>query len=388
MLDLYPYLMLMNLYRITASNNPLLSVSADDRGNSTNNSSSITELDFASCGLTRVPSVLKYLPKLDHLDLSNNSIRGNIPDWIWRNMSSLHLHHNLFSTVSQFPAYTFIDDLDLSFNKLGGLVPFPFIGRELDYSNNKFTSIRPLDFLWLVRVAMSINLANNKLSGRIPYMECHQDYNLKMLDLSGNNFSGSVLPYILKGCGALQEVNLRDNQLNGTWPDEMGESCYLGVIDLHGNQIHGRLPRSLGSCNLLEELDIGGNKFVDVFPSWLGNNPVLRLLILRSNNFYGPLSIPDGNNHADVVATGYFSGIQIIDLAENSFSGVLPTELFKAKHTVCCNYWLDFGISKGDRYFYSFPFHYPAAVNVAMKQQYLRNIKFPSDCWDKGPERG
>jgi hypothetical protein len=70
-LDLYPYLMLRNLSAITASNNPLLSVSADDHGDSTNNSSSITELDFASCGLARVPSVIRYLSELDPLDLSN-----------------------------------------------------------------------------------------------------------------------------------------------------------------------------------------------------------------------------------------------------------------------------------------------------------------------------
>ncbi|CAL4900631.1 unnamed protein product [Urochloa decumbens] len=378
-LDLYPYLMLRNLSSITASNNPFLSVSADDRGESTNNTS-ITELYFASCSLARVPSVLKYLPRLYYLDLSNNSIHGNIPNWILRNMSSLHLHHNLFTKVGQFPAYTFIDDLDLSFNKLGGLVPFPFMAWELDYSNNKFSSITPLDFLRMVRVTPSIKLANNKLSGRIPYMECHQDYNLTILDLSGNNFSGSVPPYLLKGCGnALEAVNLRDNNLNGTWPDEMGESCYLVVIDLHGNQIQGRLPRSLASCIFLQELDIGGNKFVDVFPSWLGNNPILRLLILRSNKFYGPLSIPDGKkNH--VVATGYFSGIQIMDLAENSFNGVLPTGLFdafKAMRMVWVDYLLDSGLLERDAYFSGLP--YSASVDVAMKQQYMRNINVPTD---------
>ncbi|XP_066341483.1 receptor-like protein 53 [Miscanthus floridulus] len=330
-LDLYPYLMLRNLSGITASNNPLLSVSADDGGDSTNNSSSITELNFASCGLARVPSVIRYLSELKCLDLSNNSIRGNIPDWIWRNMSFLSRHHNLFTRVSRFPANTIIGALHLTFNKIGGLVPFPFTGTDLHYSNNKFSSIRPLEFLRLVRVAMSINLANNKLSGSIPYMECHQHHVLQILDLSGNNLSGPVPPFLLKGCGnVLGAVNLRDNHLNGTWPDEMGESCHLVVIDLHGNQIQGRLTRSLASSNMLQELDIGGNKFVDVFPSWLGNNPVLRLLILRSNKFYGPLSIPDGKKTNHMVATGYFSGIQIIDLAENSFNGVLPTELFVA----------------------------------------------------------
>jgi hypothetical protein len=175
-LDLYPYLMLRNLSGITVSNNPLLSVSADDRDDSTN-SSIIDTLELASCGLTSVPSVLKYLPKLDYLDLSNNGMHGNIPDWIWRNMSGLHLQHNLFTKVGQLPAYTFIDVLDLSFNKLGGSVPFPSAGGYLYYSNNKFSSIPSLDLIRQFRTFTTIKLANNELRGPIPYTDCQQDDN-------------------------------------------------------------------------------------------------------------------------------------------------------------------------------------------------------------------
>jgi Leucine-rich repeat (LRR) protein len=182
-LDLYPYLMLRNLSGITVSNNPLLSVSADDRDDSTN-SSIIDTLELASCGLTSVPSVLKYLPKLDYLDLSNNGMHGNIPDWIWRNMSGLHLQHNLFTKVGQLPAYTFIDVLDLSFNKLGGSVPFPFSGNWFDYSNNIFSSIPSLDFIRQFRTATKMNLSNNELSSPVPYTECQEYDNIKILDLS------------------------------------------------------------------------------------------------------------------------------------------------------------------------------------------------------------
>ena len=77
------------------------------------------------------------------------------------------------------------------------------------------------------------------------------------------------------------------------------------------------------------------------------------------------------------MATGYVSGIQIIDLAENSFAGVLPAELFDGFKAMQSDYWLQFGIMEGDPYFAGFP--YSASVDVAMKQQYLRNINVTYD---------
>ncbi|KAJ1275043.1 hypothetical protein BS78_05G106500 [Paspalum vaginatum] len=383
-LDLYPYLMLKNFTSFSASYNPMLSVSGDDRDASTN-SSIIGSLYLGSCGLTRLPSVIKYLPKLDTLDLSNNNISGKIPDWIWRNMSRLFLQNNLFTKVGQLPAYTSIYEMNLSFNKLGGPVPFPFEAQNLDYSNNKFSSIPAPDFLHLFRHPHTslINLANNELSGTIPYAECSQDDVLSVLDLSGNNLSGSVPPYLLQGCGnALAVLNLRGNHLGGTWPDEigMGQPCYLTIIDLHGNHIEGRLPRSLASCEFLQALDVGGNKFVDVFPSWLGNLQYLQLLILRSNKFYGQLSIPIEKNHS--AATGYFSDLQIIDLAGNSFNGALPWEIFNAFKSMVWpqNSTDSFFGTLGNQYMSdTLDFPYSSPIEVAMKQRYLTVPKVLKD---------
>jgi Leucine-rich repeat (LRR) protein len=157
----------------------------------------------------------------------------------------------------------------------------------------------------------------------------------------------------------------------------MGESCSLEIVDLHGNRIQGRLPRSLASCKSLLHLDVGRNKFVDVFPSWLGNLPYLWLLILRSNQFYGPLTVPGGNNHS--VANGFFSCLQIIDRAGNNFNGGLPWELFKLFMSMIRPQLHIFGMYSGDNNSYSSHFPYPVTVEVAMKQLYLSVIKIPSD---------
>ncbi|KAL6868151.1 hypothetical protein ACP4OV_014996 [Aristida adscensionis] len=326
--DLNPYLRLTNLDTFSASYNPLLSATADDLSSNTSSYGSINTLELSSCNLTRVPSALRYLPDLQNLDLSSNHIGGKIPDWIWRNMLSWDLSHNQFTTVGQLPANTSIGILDLSFNNLRGPVPFPFAVGDVDYSNNKFTTLPSTGFIRLLKTSATIYLSNNKLTGPLPYVECdREDYEpqVQFLDLSGNKLSGVIPPYLLKGCNGLTVLNLRGNHFNGTWPDKLDASCHLEFINLHGNRIRGRLPRSLSNCKYLQALDVGGNSFVDSFPSWLGHLASLRLIILRSNKFYGNLSVPVDKNHK---TTGYFHSLQIIDLAGNRFVGVLPQELF------------------------------------------------------------
>ncbi|KAM3224298.1 hypothetical protein ACQJBY_057594 [Aegilops geniculata] len=375
-LDLNPFLRLRNLRMISASYNPLLSISEDGNEVDASSNSSIFTLHLAYCNLTRFPLAVRYLPELQYLDLSSNQIHGEIPDWIWRNMSSLNLSHNHFTTVGQPQHYVNIRFIDLSFNMLGGAVPFPFDAYDLDYSNNKFSSIPPRSFLRQFEVTYSVNLANNELSGAIPYSECHKHDPLQILDLSGNNLSGLVPPYLLKGCNDLAVLNLRGNRLNGTWPDDIDESCNLRLIDLHGNHIQGRLPRSLARCQYLLALDIGGNRFMDSFPVWLGQLQELQILVLRYNNFHGPMSIPplvEKNSSAR-----YFASVQIIDLAGNGFSGDLPPYLFKSFRSMVLD---PNGTSEYD-YTVQAPAgrsSYQVVVDVAMKQQYMRVAEVPAD---------
>jgi hypothetical protein len=82
----------------------------------------------------------------------------------------------------------------------------------------------------------------------------------------------------------------------------------------------------LANCIELNGLDVGGNNFMDSFPSWQGNLPHLRVLIRRSNQFYGPVTTVSMDPHSQKKnhsRSVYFSSLQIIDLAENGFTGAL-----------------------------------------------------------------
>ncbi|KAK3164370.1 hypothetical protein QOZ80_1AG0016730 [Eleusine coracana subsp. coracana] len=366
-LDLNPYFRLRNLDILSASDNSLLSATADNNhgfNTSSYNGSIISYLALRGCSLSRMPSALRYLPQLKSLDLSYNRIGGRIPDWIWRVTLVLRLSHNKFTTVGQIPSNTTVTYLDLSFNKLRGAVPFPSVGNMLEF-----------------KVTVHINLANNKLSGPFLYAGCHSNDQLQILALSGNNLNGSIPPHLLKGCTGLAVLNLRGNRLSGTWPDEMDKFCGLTLVDLHGNQFEGPLPRTLVNCTELQFLDVGGNNFVDVFPTWLGNLRDLRILVLRSNKFYGPLSMPLalGRNHT--TTSGYFPSLQVIDLAGNSFTGVIPSELFDSFMSMVRGplHNTRSGYNYSTLYVDSATSTYGVEVEVALKQQYMKMLKVFSD---------
>jgi Leucine-rich repeat (LRR) protein len=107
----------------------------------------------------------------------------------------------------------------------------------------------------------------------------------------------------------------------------------IEVIDLNSYRIQGEIPRSLTSCRVLEVLDIGNNKITDSFPSWFRNMCNLRVLIVRSNQFYGSIRSSTGSDEN----VKHFSGLQIIDLASNNFSGSLNPKWFDRLETMMAN---------------------------------------------------
>nr|XP_016453378.1 PREDICTED: receptor-like protein 12 [Nicotiana tabacum] len=128
-------------------------------------------------------------------------------------------------------------------------------------------------------------IANNKLSGAIPSSICSAT-NLEVLDLSSNSLNGSI-----PSCLAKQS---------------------LTVLNLGGNNIRGNIN--------LKVLNVGSNKISDTFSCWLRRLSYLHVLVLHFNNFNGNIDC-SGVNYT-------WPALQIIDLASNNFSGILPRNLF------------------------------------------------------------
>ncbi|CAL5356835.1 unnamed protein product [Camellia sinensis] len=144
---------------------------------------------------------------------------------------------------------------------------------------------------------------------------------LEHLDLSNNQFHGVIPSCLVNFSENLLVLNLQGNNFSGTIPQTFRQASKLRTLDVSNNKLHGELPRSLANCTNLEILNVGHNSIVDVFPYWLENLPQLKILVLKDNRFHGPIAEPRKRS--------VFTKLHIIDVSHNNFTGTLPSKYFE-----------------------------------------------------------
>ncbi|GLU15170.1 hypothetical protein SLE2022_316860 [Rubroshorea leprosula] len=209
--------------------------------------------------------------------------------------------------------------LNLSYNFLTGIDPFG-LGNvvAIDLRSNLLQGSLPiLSTTWDFMILLFIS--GNNLTSEIPPSYCNLTF-LRILDLANNSLGGKI-PECLGNLSNLTSLDLRMNKFHGRIPNSFANGSQLRTLNLNGNQLEGILPRSLVNCSKLEILDVGNNNLSDTFPHWLGVLQSLKILILRSNQFHGAI-----NNSMPIF---YFPHLRIIDVAQNDFMGLLPSNYFK-----------------------------------------------------------
>ncbi|KAI5325937.1 hypothetical protein L3X38_035011 [Prunus dulcis] len=312
---------LKNLMNIDLSYNSLLSL-YNGTDSSYSSFPQIDSLNLAANKLGTIPYFLRNQSTLSSVDLSENHIRGKIPDWIWSSnpLSTLNLSCNYLVALEAPLFDSTVKTVDLHSNQLQGQIPtFLPNAKYLDYSRNNFSSV-PSNIGDSLTNTLFFSLSSNNLHGLIPASICHAS-NLQILNLSNNSLSG-MIPQCLTAMRDLSVLNLARNNLTGSISNvEVTEDSSLQILEIGGNQLDGKVPKSLAKCTMLEVLNIGNNNITDSFPCLLKNISTLRVLILRSNNFYGGTECLNTN--------GTWSGLQIIDLAHNNFSGEIQGILWR-----------------------------------------------------------
>lgn len=281
----------------------------------------LTMLKLASCNLKTFPALMNQ-SKMTTLDLSDNQITGKIPNWVWNgSLSYLNLSSNFFVELESPISIHSCSVIDIHFNRLKGEIPIPSASAiYVDYSKNYFDSI-PFDIGNNLTFATYFSVSNNSLSGPIPQSICSA-VNLNVLDLSNNIFNGSVPRCLIENITeTLRVLNLGNNLLTGTIMGNFPASCALKTLDFNGNRFEGKVPKSLANCEYLEVLNLRNNRMNDVFPCFLKTSTNLRVLVLRLNKFQGDIRCPGVTNTT-------WPKLQIIDLAQNNFSGKLPADSF------------------------------------------------------------
>ncbi|XP_010534193.1 PREDICTED: receptor protein kinase-like protein ZAR1, partial [Tarenaya hassleriana] len=168
--------------------------------------------------------------------------------------------------------------------------------------------------LGLLLYLRHLNLRSNDLNGSFP-VELFEARRLQSLVLYGNSLSGSI-PNEIGKLNSLQSLDLSRNFLNGSIPESILQCKRLRHFDLSRNALTGALPDGFGhALASLGKLDLSFNQFNGLIPSDLGNLTNLEgTLDLSHNSFSGSIPASLGNLPEKVY----------IDLAYNNLSGPIP----------------------------------------------------------------
>jgi hypothetical protein len=135
---------------------------------------------------------------------------------------------------------------------------------DVDFSCNRFCGQLPPwpSCLYCLR---KLRLNNNLLEGDLAHAFVQQgerELKLEVLHLQSNFLSGSVPDYLAEMCPNLKVVNISKNELTGTVPASFGTLSTLLALDLSDNFIQGPLPPALGglSATLVDFSVVKGHK--------------------------------------------------------------------------------------------------------------------------------
>jgi len=89
--------------------------------------------------------------------------------------------------------------------------------------------------------------------------------------------------------GHVTWLDLKDNQITGSIPSELGNLAYLEELYLWSNLLTGSIPAEFGQLTLLENLNLRNNQLSGPIPAEIGNAVSLKWLSLNNNKLSGPV---------------------------------------------------------------------------------------------------
>ena len=202
---------------------------------------------------------------LEHLDVHDNKIRGELPEFISQ-ISNLHIL-NLRNTTLQgsIPNGIFklsrLQILDLSNNHLVGNISPKFgnFAGMIEISN-EFSSLPDIVTISIELHYLIVIWKKSKRS-----LSTHNLHLYSLLDLSMNKLFGEI-PASLGRLKDLKLLNISHNILSGKVPISLGDLESLESLDLSHNKLSGLIPQSLAKLQELSILDVSNNELTGKIP--------------------------------------------------------------------------------------------------------------------------
>ncbi|KAB5534126.1 hypothetical protein DKX38_017212 [Salix brachista] len=181
---------------------------------------SVTEIRFPSKNLSGSISwkYLKNMSQLHVIDLSGNSLRGQVPAWFWSIKS--------------------LSDVNLSKNRLGGSIGFGINSssssmiKVLNLSTNRFTNLVRLSGFPNLEV---LDISHNDL-GHLPSGFTSLT-KMESLNISSCKISGNIR--VISGLRSLKYLDVSNNTMNGKFPSDFPPLDGLVFLNVSLNNFSG-----------------------------------------------------------------------------------------------------------------------------------------------------
>ncbi|KAG8482012.1 hypothetical protein CXB51_026904 [Gossypium anomalum] len=285
------------------------------------------------------------LSNASHVDFSGNMLQssssGKLLPGISESIQFLNLSHNQLTGSlvgdAELRLFGSLKVLDLSYNQLSGELPgfnFAYDLQVLKLSNNRFTGFIPNVLLKGDSLLLTeLDLSGNNLSGPISMI---MSTNLQILNLSSNGITGE-LPLLTGSCAVL---DLSNNKLEGNLT-RMSKWGNIEYLDLSQNRLTGSIPELTPQFLRLNHLNLSRNSLTSTLPKAILQYPKLRVLDLGFNQFDGPFlndllnlatleELHLGNNliSGDLKSSpSSESNLRVLDVSSNRLNGYFPDQI-------------------------------------------------------------
>ncbi|KAG4156880.1 hypothetical protein ERO13_D02G025866v2 [Gossypium hirsutum] len=247
------------------------------------------------------------LKNLEVLDVSGNALEGMLPH-CFSNLTSLRvldISRNHFQIPLSFAPFANLSNLKaLSINE-----------NKMVMESSFYTSIPKFQ---LEVISLPKCIASQQLSRKFPTFLYYQ-YDLRYVDLSHNNLSGTVPTWLLENNTKLEDLILKGNSFTGPLSLSSALISNVSSIDISENKLQGQIPT--GICSTfphLRRLFLSKNAFEGIIPLCLSGMKDLSFLDLSNNQLYG--KVPE-----ELITKG---SLTILRLSNNNLSGnVVPVIL-------------------------------------------------------------
>jgi Leucine-rich repeat (LRR) protein len=204
--------------------------------------------------------------------------------------------------------------LNVSHNLLRGYLPGKLFGLQkleiLDLSNNYFVGPIPGGSdLPLIRY---VDISKNNFNGTLYATIFETSPHFQVLNLANNYFTGEV-PASFGSCYYLQHLFLDGNDLTGNFPESLLQLRDLHTLNIQDNLFLGSLNEGISNLSNLVKLDVSFNRFSGILPDVFESLGKLEHFSARSNMFYGHL--PKSLVNSPSIIT--------LDLSSNALSGII-----------------------------------------------------------------